>query len=152
GDLDLEGGRLPDRLVVLHGEMRHRIDLLVDVLGMGNGDRRLELPSRLCDHESHRCTAVDTGGHGFCPLCLSSGRRVGVDRIVGRFRCSIAGMMAAVALIALDCRAIGTPLSGLSVTECMLVLGGLPMANILAGGLLILLADRSWRRVHHPWL
>jgi hypothetical protein len=71
---------------------------------------------------------------------------------VPRFRFSIAEMMVAVAIVALDCKAIRTPLSGQSVTECMLVLGGLPMANVLVAGLLILLPDRSRGRLYHPWL
>jgi hypothetical protein len=61
-------------------------------------------------------------------------------------------MMAAIALVAIDCVAIRTPLLGRTVTEAMLLLGGLPMANILAAGLLTLLRDRSWRRVYRPWL
>ena len=63
----------------------------------------------------------------------------GADGIVGRFRCSIAGLMAVVVLVALDCVAIRTPLRGRSLTAGMLLLGGLPMANILAAGLLPLL-------------
>jgi hypothetical protein len=74
------------------------------------------------------------------------------DGVVGRFRISIAGMMGAVAIAALDCMAIRTPRSGQSVTECMLVLGGLPMANVLVAGLLILVSDRSSGRLHRPWL
>jgi hypothetical protein len=97
-------------------------------------------------------TGVDAGGPGFGPICISLWPHRGQDGVVGRFRCSIAGMMAAVVLVALDCMAIRTPLSGLSVTACMLLLGGLPMANILAAGLLILLADRSGRGVYRPWL
>jgi hypothetical protein len=61
-------------------------------------------------------------------------------------------MMVVVALVALDLMAIRAPLNGLSVTACMLRLGGLPMANILAFGLLIVLPDRSWRRVYRHWL
>jgi hypothetical protein len=75
-----------------------------------------------------------------------------VDRIRGRFRCSIAAIMATVVLVALDCIAIRTPLSGRSPTAGMLLLGGLPTANILAAGLLTLLSDRSWRCVSRPWL
>jgi hypothetical protein len=71
---------------------------------------------------------------------------------VGRFRFSISGMMAVVALFALDFMAIRTPLNGLSVTACMLLLGGLPMANLLTAGLLVMLPDRLRRRVDRPWL
>jgi hypothetical protein len=78
-----------------------------------------------------------------------------MDSNVRRFRYSIAEMMAAVALVALvafERRVIQNPLSGRTVTEAMLLLGGLPMANILAAGLLILLRDRWRRRVYLPWL
>jgi hypothetical protein len=64
----------------------------------------------------------------------------------------MAGMMVGVAIVALDCKAILTPLSGLSVTECMLLLGGLPMANVLVAGLLILLPDRPRGHVYRPSL
>jgi 4-amino-4-deoxy-L-arabinose transferase-like glycosyltransferase len=74
------------------------------------------------------------------------------DGNVGRFRCSVAGLMAVVGLVALDCMAIRTPLSGRSLTAGMLLLGGLPMANILAAGLLPLLPDRSGREGCRPWL
>jgi hypothetical protein len=60
-------------------------------------------------------------------------------------------MMAAVVLVALNCIALRTPLSGRSLAACMLLLGGLPMANILAAGLLTVLPDRSWRAVYRPW-
>jgi hypothetical protein len=75
-----------------------------------------------------------------------------VDGIVGRFRCSIAGLMAVIGLVALDCMTIRTPLSGLSLTVGMLLLGGLPMTNILAAGLLPLLSGRSGRGADRPWL
>src|SRR4051794_31380971 len=89
---------------------------------------------------------------GLCPICVSPGLTAGAGGIVGRFRCSIAALMAVVVLVALDCVAIRTPLSGRSVTAGMLVLGGLPMANILAAGLVPLLPDRSGRCGCHRWL
>jgi hypothetical protein len=50
--------------------------------------------------------------------------------------------MALVGLAAFDCMAIRTPLSGLPVVAAMLLLGGLPMVNLLAIGLLLLLPGR----------
>lgn len=81
---------------------------------------------------------------------LSSASPSWADEIVGRFRCSITGLMAFVVLAALDCVVIRTPLSGRSLTAAMLLLGGLPMANILAAVLLTL--DRSERDVYRPWM
>jgi hypothetical protein len=71
---------------------------------------------------------------------------------VARLRCSIAGLMGLVVLVAFDCTAIRAPLSGRSLTGGMLLLGGLPMANILAAGLLPLLPDPLGRWVYRPWL
>lgn len=72
------------------------------------------------------------------------------DEIVRRFRCSITGLMAIVALVALDCVVVRTPLSGRSLTAGMLLLGGLPMANILAA--VLLTPDRSERDPYRPWV
>jgi hypothetical protein len=53
-----------------------------------------------------------------------------------RRRCSTACLMALVALAAIDCAAVRSPLSGSPQTVILLLLGGLPMANILAVRLL----------------
>jgi hypothetical protein len=71
---------------------------------------------------------------------------------VRRIRCPIAGMMAVVALAALDCAAVRSPLSGRPLTETLLLLGGLPMANVLAFGLLPLLLERPGRGACRPCL
>jgi hypothetical protein len=71
---------------------------------------------------------------------------------VRRFRCRIAGLMAVVALAALDCAAVRSPLSGRPLTETLLLLGGLPMANVLAFGLLLLLLESPGRGACRPWL
>jgi hypothetical protein len=58
--------------------------------------------------------------------------------------------MALVGLAALDCMAIRAPLSGLPIVAAMLLLGGLPMANLLAIGLLPLLLGRPGGRGARP--
>ena len=60
-------------------------------------------------------------------------------------RRSIAGLMAVVVLVAVDCAAIRSPLRGQPLTSILLLLGGLPMANILALDLLPALRARSGR-------
>src|SRR4051812_46067143 len=52
--------------------------------------------------------------------------------------------MALVLIIALDCATLRYPLSGRPLSEIMLVLGVLPMANILAVGMLPFLGSRRW--------
>jgi hypothetical protein len=64
---------------------------------------------------------------------------------VSLLRHSIPGLMTLVLLAALDCTAVRTPLSGRSVTDVMLLLGALPMANVLVVGLLPLLHGRAGR-------
>ena len=62
------------------------------------------------------------------------------------FRYSIAGLMVLVGLAAIDCMAIRGPLSGRPIIATLLLLGGLPMANLLAIGLLpLLLGDPGCR-------
>jgi hypothetical protein len=51
-------------------------------------------------------------------------------------RYSIACLMALVAVVAIDCAVVRAPLSGRPVTEQLMIMGGLPMANTLAAGLL----------------
>jgi hypothetical protein len=63
-------------------------------------------------------------------------------------RVSIAGIMAAVVLAALDCVAIQSPLSGRSRAGVLLLFGALPMANILMLGLLPLLRARTGRQTY----
>ena len=58
-------------------------------------------------------------------------------------RPSIAVMMTLVLIIALDCATLRYPLSGRPLREILLVLGVLPMANILAVGMLRLRYSRS---------
>jgi hypothetical protein len=60
-------------------------------------------------------------------------------KAVRRARCSMAGLMALVVIAALDCAAIRSPLSGRPLTAILLLLGALPMANILAVALLPLI-------------
>ena len=66
------------------------------------------------------------------------------------FRCTIAGLMALVGLAALDSMAIRAPLSGRPIVATLLLLGGLPMANLLAIGLLPLLLGRPGGRGARP--
>jgi hypothetical protein len=67
-------------------------------------------------------------------------------------RTTTGGLMACALFAALDCAAVRYPLSGRPVTETLLLLGGLPMANALAFGLLPLLADRPGRSGRRPRL
>ena len=52
-------------------------------------------------------------------------------------------MMALILIIAFDCATLRYPLSGRPLREILLVLGVLPMANILAVGMLHLRYPRS---------
>jgi hypothetical protein len=58
-------------------------------------------------------------------------------------RPSIVAMMSLILVIALDCTVLRHPLSGRPLSEILLVLGVLPMANILAVGMLRLLDSRG---------
>jgi hypothetical protein len=71
------------------------------------------------------------------------------------FRFSISSLMAVVLFVALDCMALNMlivrPLFRVSLSE-LILLGALPMANILAIGLLRLWADRNGRGRTRPLL
>jgi hypothetical protein len=71
------------------------------------------------------------------------------------FRFSISGLMSVVLVVALDCMAINMlivrPLFRVPLSE-LILLGALPMANILAIGLLQLWADRKGRCQTRPLL
>src|SRR4051812_19204933 len=55
-----------------------------------------------------------------------------------RPRLSVAASMVVVLLVAVDCATVRSPLSGRPQSEALLLLGGLPMANLLVVGLLAL--------------
>jgi hypothetical protein len=71
------------------------------------------------------------------------------------FRFSISSLMAVVLVVALDCMAVNTfmvrPLFRANLSE-LIVFGTLPMANILAIGLIRLWADRNGRGRTRPFL
>jgi hypothetical protein len=64
----------------------------------------------------------------------------------------MAGLMAAALIIALDCAVARSPLSGRPLTVILLLLGGLPMGNVLVVGLLPLIRNLHARREQNPWL
>lgn len=67
-------------------------------------------------------------------------------------RLTIAGMMVAVLLAAVDAASVRSPLSGRSVTEAVLLMGALPMVNLLVLALLPLLHGRGGRFRARPAL
>jgi hypothetical protein len=88
---------------------------------------------------------------------MRSGRNTTFAQVtnMGHFRFSISALMAVVLLVALDCLAFNTlldrPLFHRHLSE-LIVVGALPMANILAVGLIRLLTERNMRSLTRPFL
>src|SRR3954467_10745192 len=88
---------------------------------------------------------------------MQSGRKSTFARVavMKRFRFSISALMAVVLLVALDCMAFDTllnrPLFERNLSD-VVFFGALPMANIVAIGLIRLLTERNRRGRTRPFL